>query len=342
MEFNIEKLNGKRQPLAERLPLKIPFSISVTTANVCNLRCEFCAISEKEHKRNKSFLDWETFKLAMDSLISCKWHLKQIVLVGLGEPLLNKEIVNFVKYIKENNIADKVHIVTNGVLLKKELTDNLLDAGLDILRVSLNGLSSDDYKKYTEVPIDFDNLVENLAYFYKKSREYKNVKSYIKIMDYQIADETKKEKFYKVFDPICDSINIEYLTEMSTTLDYSTVDNQLNKDKGLKGFETVQTEICPLPFYHIYLNAEGTISACCVAGPWYTPPALEMGDLHKQSIDEIWNGDGFKQLFINMLEKGKNGASDICKKCKAYRSYIYPEDKIDEQKDRILQAIKER
>ena len=36
-KFNIENLNGKRQLLAEKLPLKVPFSISVTTANVCNL-----------------------------------------------------------------------------------------------------------------------------------------------------------------------------------------------------------------------------------------------------------------------------------------------------------------
>lgn len=339
MVQSIEKLNGKRQFLAEKLPLKIPFSISITTANVCNLKCEFCAISEKDRKRNKSFLDYETFKLAMDSLISCKWHLKQIVLVGLGEPLLNKNIVDFVSYIKKNNIADKVHIVTNGVLLTHEMTDKLLNAGLDVLRVSVNGISAIDYEKYTGVKINFEQLLDNLEYFHKQSLKMSDVKSYVKIMDYQIETDEKKRLFKELFESRCDVINIEYLTEMSTTMDYS--DKHLNKSKGLKGFNTVRTDVCPLPFYHIYLNAEGTISACCVAGPWYTPPALQMGDLHTQSIDEIWNGKNFYDFFCRMLEGGKNNAHEICKKCKAMSSYIYPEDVIDSDKERILNELKE-
>lgn len=232
-KFNIENLNGKRQLLAEKLPLKVPFSISVTTANVCNLKCEFCAISEAGRKKNKSFLDIETFELAMSSLLRCKWHLKQIVLVGLGEPLLNKNIVYFVKYIKENNISDKVHIVTNAVPLNKILSDSLIDANLDICRISINGLSSDDYLKYTGVKIDFDNLVNNIAYLYKNKNS--NLQIYIKIMDYMVDTDKKKELFYKIFKDICDVINIEYVTEMSTTLDYSNVTDKTSQ-KGLKGF----------------------------------------------------------------------------------------------------------
>lgn len=335
MSLEIEKLNGKREPLADRLPLKVPLSISVTTANICNLRCEFCNISDPALPKNKSLLDFETYKLLVDNLFDCGWHLKQIVLVGLGEPLINPDIVEFVRYTKQKNVADKVHIVTNATLLTYELTDQLLDAGLDVLRISLNGLSDEDYLKYTGRKVDFVDLVDKIRYFYQKKPEA--VKLYIKIMDYEIKESGKKEKYKQLFEPISDVANIEYLTEMSTSLDTKGIADV--DIKGLKGFDiTHDIKVCPMPFYHIYYNAEGTISACCIAGPWHTPPALEMGDLHDETIAEIWNGAKFRKFFMKMLTDGRTVADPVCAKCKAYISYVYPEDNVDQ----AAEAIKAR
>lgn len=331
-ELVIEKLNGKRPLLAPRLPLSQPLSLTMTVANVCNLKCEFCNISQKDHKKNKAFLDFDVLKRCVDSMVKAGWHLKQIVLVGLGEPMLNKNIVQYVKYIKDANVADKIHIVTNGTVLPYELSDKLLDAGLDVLRISINGLSSEDYLKYASANIDFEKVVDGIKYFYEHKKE--NVKVYIKIMDYMVNTPEKSDRFNQIFKPISDVLNVEYLTEMSTTIDYEDVCD-INNEKGLKGFDTPKTKICPLSFYHTYLNAEGTISACCVAGPWYTPPALVMGDLHEQEIDAIWNSKKFKNFWLKMLREGKDCADPVCKKCKAYSSYIYPEDVIDDEAERI-------
>ena len=337
VEEKMKQINGERARLAPKLPLKEPFSISVTTANVCNLECEFCAISEKGRARNKSLMDIETFKIFIDSVNKAEWHLKQIVLVGLGEPLVNPNIVEFVKMIKKANIAEKVHIVTNAVNLNKNMAEELIEAGLDVLRVSLNGLSDEDYVRYTNKKVDFNKLVEQIRYFHDKAL---NTKIYIKIMDYMVDSDDKLLFFKNLFEPISTVCNVEYLTEMSTTLDYNQVSKETKK-KGLKGFELAETEICPLPFYHIYLNAEGTISACCVAGPWSTPPALVMGDLHEESINDIWNGKRFNEFFISMLKYGKNCANETCKGCKAYLSYIYPEDIIEEDEARRICTILE-
>ena len=328
----MEKINDIRKPLADRLPLEYPLSISVTTSNVCNLKCEFCAISNKEHKRNKSFMEMDDFRLLIDSIVDSGWHLKQLVLVGLGEPLLNKNIVKFVKLAKLSKHIDKVHIVTNGTMLTHDVTDQLLEAGLDVLRVSINGLSDDDYIKYTGTKINFNDLVSNITYFYEQKSN--QTKLYVKIMDYQIKG--KECLFENTFSSISDVINIEYLT-----MDYKKITNELSI-KGLKGFEKVVTQICPLPFYHIYCNADATISACCVAGPWYTPPALIIGDLHVVKLSEIWNGSAFNKFLISMLTNGKEFANPICKKCKAYLSYIYPEDTLDGKTEVIVNRMQKK
>ena len=333
----MEIINDVRKPLADRLPLDCPLSISVTTSNVCNLKCEFCAISDKDHKRNKSFMELEDFKLLIDNIVGSKWHLKQLVLVGLGEPLLNKNIFDFVKLAKSSNCIDRVHIVTNGTLLTHCVSDRLIEAGVDVLRVSINGLSKEDYLKYTSTSIEFNEMIDNLAYFY----EHKSIqtKLYIKIMDYQIKN--KEYEFEQKFKSISDVINVEYITEMDTAMDYHKITNEISI-KGLKGFEKVDTKICPLPFYHIYCNADATISACCVAGPWYTPPALIMGDLHSEKLNEIWNGKVFNEFLVSMLENGKELADPVCQKCKAYLSYIYPEDVLDGQTKTIMQKMKKK
>lgn len=341
IKSRMEKINGVRLPLAERLPLEQPFSISVTTANVCNLSCEYCAISEKGRKRNKAFLDKETFMLFVKRLEEAQWHLKQIVLVGLGEPLLNKHIVDFVRVLKEKKLADKIHIVSNGVLLTHEMTDQLLAAGLDVLRISLNGLDDDDYQKYTGTKISVCELKENLTYFHKAAGIKGKTKLYIKIMDYMTDTADRRQQFYEDYTPIGDIVNIEYLTEMSSSLDYSNVSESVMQ-KGLKGFEVTDALRCPLPFYHIYLNAEGTISGCCVAGPWSVPPALQFGDLKHMGLDEIWNGKEFRAFLLRMLEYGVAGAAEACKACKAYKSYIYPEDQIDDESSKIAQRLKEK
>lgn len=337
MSLKIEELNGKRSVLADKLPLKQPYSISVTTANVCNLACEYCAISEKGRARNKPFLEFDTFQKLVDSLEQCNWHLKQIVLVGLGEPLLNSNLPDFVKYVKEKKVADKVHIVTNGTLFNKEISDRLIAVGTDVIRISINGLSDEDYEKYTGRKIDFESVLKELRYYYENKRD--DSKVYIKIMDYMVDSEEKKNRFNKLFGSISDVTNIEYLTQMSTTLDYDKVAH-LDDSHGLKGFRSTDVKVCPLPFYHAYFNAEGTFSACCVAGPWYSPPALQMGNIYNNSIDEIWNGEKYTAFFEKMLAYGREKADPICKACQAYSSYVYPEDNIDDSAEAILERMK--
>lgn len=64
-----EKVSGKRQVLGEVLPLKAPLSINVTVANVCNLKCEFCANSVDGHQKNKNFMELDIAKRLSDTCL---------------------------------------------------------------------------------------------------------------------------------------------------------------------------------------------------------------------------------------------------------------------------------
>jgi len=56
--------------------------------------------------------------------------------------LINKDIPVMVKMAKDAEIAERVEIISNGSLLDKTMSDRLIEAGLDTLRISLQGLNS--------------------------------------------------------------------------------------------------------------------------------------------------------------------------------------------------------
>jgi len=77
---------------------------------------------------------------------------------GQGEPLINKDIPVMVKMAKDAEIAERVEIISNGSLLDKTMSDRLIEAGLDTLRISLQGLNSKKYKDICGANINFDDL----------------------------------------------------------------------------------------------------------------------------------------------------------------------------------------
>jgi len=62
--------------------------------------------------------------------------------------MINKDIPVMVKMAKDAEIAERVEIISNGSLLDKTMSDRLIEAGLDTLRISLQGLNSKNIKTY--------------------------------------------------------------------------------------------------------------------------------------------------------------------------------------------------
>jgi MoaA/NifB/PqqE/SkfB family radical SAM enzyme len=62
---------------------------------------------------------------------------------GVGEPLFHPEIVQMVGQAKE--LGSTVELITNGTLLTRDLSEQLIEAGLDALWVSLAGATAESY-----------------------------------------------------------------------------------------------------------------------------------------------------------------------------------------------------
>ncbi len=328
----------KRVKLSERVPMNKPFTINFSVCNVCNLKCEFCTYNrpnirkEKSSLGQKGMLDKKSLFSMIDDIGSSFGNIKKVFFTGCGEPLLNRDVPDMIKYVSEKKVAEVTDIVTNGVLLNKEMSDRLISSGLSWLRVSVNGLSGEDYKKYTGVEVDFDKYVKQLRYLYENRG---NTKVYIKIINYMVETEERRQKFYDIFSPICDIINVENLYFFKGT-DIGESDNDKFHGRALYSDINKEPSICSLPFYFQFVDMDGSVYPCCERLP--EGKSASIGNVREQSFYEIWNSH-MKNFQRKMLD-GKESV-DYCYGCGSSLAWARPEDVLDDNVEEIKQRYED-
>ncbi|RCX16887.1 radical SAM protein with 4Fe4S-binding SPASM domain [Anaerobacterium chartisolvens] len=328
----ITNKNACRVELGKVLPLKAPFSVQMYVANVCNFKCSYCLQSSdaetlKSMSFQKKLMSLEVYKKCIDGFKALKTRLKVLVLVGWGEPLLHPDIIEMVRYAKSNNIADKIEILSNASLLKPAVADRLIEAGLDSLRISIQGLNSGDYKQVSGVDIDFNEFISNLKYFYHNK---KSTNVYMKIMDIMLKNNEDREEFFRLFGELCDEIAVESLIPVLNEFDYTEFGSDFSTE--LMGNRIVDTDICALPFYSCIIDVDGLVLPCCV----FPPPAV-FGSAAERGLDSIWNGKEYNSFLIKLLQH-KKAQMPVCKQCQRHTHVMRPSDYLD----KYAQELEER
>ncbi len=323
---------GKRKKLAGALPLDTPFLIQIFPIYACNFKCKYCSFSVDESKRgfisDKIVMDLDLYKKSIDDIALFPNKVHVLRFVGMGEPLLHKNIAEMVKYAVSKNVAKRVEILTNASLLTPEMSDSLISAGLENLVVSIQGTTKEKYYQVSKVNIDFENFVENLRYFFNNKID---TKVHIKIIDYALDGKDDEKKFYKIFENICDTIGIEHAGPIFPGVNYGKV---LNKDASVTQFgllapDVSEALICPQPFFTLQINPDGKVVPCYSV----TYPNI-MGDCNNQSICEIWNGKQYQDFRYKMLDGIKN-IGETCANCEMIKHRLFPEDVLNNEVERL-------
>lgn len=135
--------------------------VYIEPTNQCNLDCQMC-IRRAWRKVPIGLMEWETFEKVIEGL-SCLPGPPTVFFGGYGEPLLHPKIVHMISRAKE--LGCRVEIVTNGTLLDTSMTAGLMRAGLDMLWVSLDGVTSEGYGQLRpSSPVEL--VLENLFMFH--------------------------------------------------------------------------------------------------------------------------------------------------------------------------------
>lgn len=167
-------INKDRNKLEEVIPLDTPYSIYIDPSNLCNFKCNFCAMQTSSKSKNipKQCMSFNMLKKIIDDITKFKNKIKIIRMTVNGEPLFNKELPDMIAYAKEKGVADYIEIITNGSLLNKEFNRKLIDSGIDRIRISIEALDAKGYEEIAGIKINFDRFLDNIKDLYENKKQY--------------------------------------------------------------------------------------------------------------------------------------------------------------------------
>lgn len=336
MEHQNEKIRPlaglNRVPLRDVLPLDTPFSAYVFPTNHCNFRCSYCAHSlggqgfQQQYGFPPETMSMDTYRLVINQLAEFPGKLKTLSLTGQGEPLLHPQLPEMVAYAKEKQVTGRIEFMSNGALLHPVLSQALVEAGLDGIRISLQGLSTQKYAEVCGAKVDFEQFVEQIAWLY---RHKKQCEVFVKILDV-VLEPGEEARFYELFTPIADRVYIEQCRPV-----YSGVASteKISTQADRYGRSHAPRKVCPLCFFMLGIFPNGDVYPCEAI---YRPEYL--GNVRENSLMELWNSGKMRRFWRMQLE-GRRGENPQCAQCCAPDDVSHPEDELDGAAETLLERF---
>lgn len=137
----------------------------IEPTNACNLDCLTCMrnVWDEPLGQMSDFV----FERILGSLTAFS-PLPMVFFGGFGEPLVHPDIIDMVRRVKE--LGAQVELITNGILLTENCTRGLMDAGLDMLWVSMDGATPESYAD-VRLGAALPEVIENLKQLYIVHRQ---------------------------------------------------------------------------------------------------------------------------------------------------------------------------
>ncbi len=131
---------------------QFPSMVVVSVTNACSYSCTHCFyptyVQAPDYQRKD--MDMSVFETIAKELGS--YPHSALRLIAWGEPLLHPKLVDFVRCARENAPSNKRSLISNGYWLSGEDSQRLMEAGLDLIEVSIDAATSESYRRIRRSP----------------------------------------------------------------------------------------------------------------------------------------------------------------------------------------------
>ena len=287
-----------------------PITFSVEPTNFCNLECPECPSGLGALTRPLGLLKFEKFKEVIDQIYGDCFYIQ---LFFQGEPYINKELPQMIKYAQSKNIY--VSISTNGLLINEKKVDLILDNAPDKLIFSIDGLDEKSYQNY-RIGGTFKDADSALRLFMKKKKE-KMLKN--PFVEFQfIVMKQNEDQIEKVFEYGKEVGVDKVVLKTMQVSSYESANNFLPENEDYRRYIVSNGEVkmkgkmqdhCFALWRTSVVTWDGKIVPCC----FDKDAKYEMGLLNGKSFEEIWNSDKYYK-FRKAVLKNRKGI-DMCTNC---------------------------
>jgi len=279
---------------------EFPIHLDIEVTNACNLRCPFCAVTFKNWGPYlRGYMDLALFTKIIDEgvengLCSVKLSLR-------GEPMLHPKLFEMIRYAKDKGIMD-VYINTNGTLLHEYKINHLIDAGLDRISISFEGITREVYESY-RVGANYEKVLSHIKNL-RLIREKRGL-TYPQIRVQTVLLPELEESFPQY---------VEFWQSIGDEVAY--LDARLETpDDDHRGL--VANWSCPFLWQRMVVLWDGTLLPCLMHGV-SDFSLMSLGNVKEISIKEMWQGKKAIQ-FRELHKAGQAHKLEACDRC-SYRA----------------------
>jgi MoaA/NifB/PqqE/SkfB family radical SAM enzyme len=316
----------------------LPTVLYIETTNRCDSLCQTCIRTFQSPEPPKDLTLAELVRI-VDQVP----RLTQVLLHGIGEPLLNPDLFRMITYLKGRGVRVLFNSDAIGLTKKKRL--GLIESGLDELRVSMDAATPETYRAIRGVTT-FDRVVENVTalgqlkrqlavalpkislWFTVMQKNLPELPCFIRLAATMGAAQVNVQRLVHYGEGLAVQEQSVYgtLTAMEEALLSET--SRLSQELGIvlsaSGNTTPVESLtpeerarpwsgCQRPWSLSYITANGNVLPCCIS-PWTAKdyPGLILGNTLAEPFQKIWNGERYRK-FRTQFET--DAAPDPCRGC---------------------------
>ena len=276
--------------------------VYIEISNICNLQCSFCPEVIREKKIMSSVLFEEILKQVTPLT-------KQVCLHLMGEPLAHPEFLKIINICKQYNT--KIFLVTNGILLRDDKAQILLDSCFEQVNFSLHSFADNFPNKNP------DQYLEKIINFTEQAFKIRP-DLYINYRLWNLNDvhgSTTDNNL--MMNKICDHFGIKPITQVDVRKKKSIlINNRLyfhfdtefiwpSLDLPILGTKGR----CYGLSSHFGIHADGTVVPCCLD----KEAGISLGNVNQASVLEILNRNRAKNILKGFKENRL--IEDLCQRC---------------------------
>lgn len=283
----------------------LPWILNLDTFSGCNLKCPFCPTGTDQMQRRRAHMPMERAKRMIDIV---KDHALEIRLYNWGEPFLNPDIFEIIRYARD---AGLFTVISSNLSVKvKDLPRKIVDSGLDRLTGSIDGLaqkSLETYRRKAEAKLCFDNI---RAIAEEKTRQGVSHPSVdLKFLVFRHNEHELGQLEAKRREIGADS----FLPRRA----FIFHDSFVPKHPDYQPIKQIFHGTCDFLYSELTVEANGAISPCCTN----TSEKWDVGNLDGlDDLRKFWNAPIYRAMraFNAGIEGAENlapGREILCKTC---------------------------
>jgi radical SAM protein with 4Fe4S-binding SPASM domain len=274
-----------------------PAHLKIELTNYCNLACPMCP--HPAMQRAVGHMRPELFSRIIDQAVP---ELEFAYLHHLGESLFHPHLGELIRYGKARGVA--LGLSTNATFLDERRARVVIESGLDFLVISLDAVSPDAYARMRPAarrPAPLDATVENVRRFFQIKRETASQLDAVVQLIATAANRGEEARFAASWSELGVPVMIKEPRDWAGQLERGTL--------GIRPKAVVHSP-CKMPWTELTILWDGAVVPCAN----HVERVNVLGDLERQSLDEVWNGTALRALRTAHL-RGALDDVPVCADC---------------------------